>query len=129
MIAARIAFHAEKSICPTNLIWQTRRTGIDFHTSRPGEVLRNLESATSKQGVDVMFVKPTSSPEEALDRFYSLASTLRDSGIPQANLGKLERIWLQRRDVPAQLLPYAAAAFVAGFTGRPKPDMDSSLTG
>ena len=48
-----------------------------------------------------MFVKASSSPEEALDLFYRLASTLRDSGIPQANLGRLERIWLQRRDVPA----------------------------
>jgi len=70
-----------------------------------------------------MFVEETSSPEEALERFYRLAATLRDSGIPQANLGRLEKIWLQRRDVPARLHPYAAAAFFAGFTGLPKPDV------
>jgi hypothetical protein len=68
-----------------------------------------------------MFVKETSSPEEAVERFYRLASTLRDTGVPQATLGKYEKIWLQKRDVPAQLYPYAAAGFVAGFTGQPKP--------
>jgi hypothetical protein len=73
-----------------------------------------------------MFVKETSSPEEAVERFYSLASTLRETGVPQANLGKYEKIWLQQRNVPAQLYPYAAAGFIAGFTGKPKPVMSWS---
>ena len=75
-----------------------------------------------------MFVKESSSPEGALDRFYDLAATLRDSGIPQVHLGKLERIWLQRRDVPARLHPFAAAAFFAGFTGLPKPNVNTTLS-
>ena len=38
----------------------------------------------------------------------------------------LEKIWLQRRDVPAHIYNYAYAAFIAGFTGQPKPDLLSA---
>ena len=65
------------------------------------------------------------SPADTLQHFYLLATTLRDSGIPQDELRSLERIWLQRRDIPGSLYHYAYAAFIAGFTGQPKPDLDA----
>lgn len=71
----------------------------------------------------MMEMTSTTSPGEAVDSFYLLASTLRDSGISQHDLGKLEKIWLQRRDIPAHIYNYAYAAFIAGFTGQPKPDL------
>ncbi len=64
------------------------------------------------------------SPLDAVDSFYQLAATLRDSGIGQDELSKLEKIWLQRRDIPAHVYHYAYAAFVAGFTGQPKPELN-----
>jgi hypothetical protein len=71
-------------------------------------------------------INATTSPGQAVDSFYQLAATLRDSGISQDDLGKLEKIWLQRRDVPAHIYNYAYAAFIAGFTGQPKPDLLSA---
>ena len=65
-----------------------------------------------------------SAPLEAMEKYYRLASTLRESGIPQDDLPKLQKIWLQRRDIPATLYPYAYAAFIAGFTGQPRPEID-----
>lgn len=65
-----------------------------------------------------------STPAEALEKYYLLATTLRDSGIPQDDLGKLQKIWLQRRDIPAPLYHYAYAAFIAGFTGQPRPEAE-----
>ncbi len=64
----------------------------------------------------------TTSPAETLVKFHQLAMTLRGSGIPEDELPKLEKIWLQRRDIPAPLYHYARAAFIAGFTGQPMPD-------
>lgn len=66
----------------------------------------------------------TTSPAEAMEKYYLLAATLRDSGIPQEDLAMLEKIWLQRRDIPAGLYHYAYAAFIAGFTGEPMPDVE-----
>lgn len=65
----------------------------------------------------------TTSPVEVLDQFYQLAASLRSSGIPEEDLPTREKIWLQRKDIPATLYHYASAAFVAGFTGQPKPQM------
>jgi hypothetical protein len=58
--------------------------------------------------------------------FYQLASTLRDSGIPEDDLPQLEKIWLQRKDIPAPVYHYASAAFIAGFTGQPKPHLQAA---
>jgi hypothetical protein len=63
---------------------------------------------------------------EVLDQFYQLAVTLRSSGIPEEDLPVLEKIWLQRRDIPANIYHYAAAAFIAGFTGQPKPGLQAA---
>ncbi len=67
-----------------------------------------------------------STPAEAMEKYYLLASTLRESGIPQDDLGKLEKIWLQRRDIPATLYRFAYAAFIAGFTGQPIPEIEQA---
>ncbi|MBY0508622.1 MAG: hypothetical protein K2P94_00585 [Rhodospirillaceae bacterium] len=68
----------------------------------------------------------TSSPAEVLNQFYQLGATLRSSGIPEDDLQQLEKIWLQRKDIPANLYHYAAAAFIAGFTGQPKPQLQAA---
>jgi hypothetical protein len=65
-------------------------------------------------------------PAEVLDTFYQLAATLRDSGIPEEDLPKLEKIWLQRKDIPASVYHYASTAFIAGFTGQPKPHLQAA---
>jgi hypothetical protein len=71
-------------------------------------------------------ITDTSSPAEVLDQFYQLAVTLRSSGIPEDDLPQLEKIWLQRKDIPANVYHYASAAFIAGFTGQPKPQMQAA---
>jgi hypothetical protein len=68
-------------------------------------------------------ITATTTPEEIMRKYHLLATTLRDSGIEQEDLSKLERIWLQRRDIPATLYEYARAAFLAGFTGEPMPEL------
>ncbi len=71
-------------------------------------------------------IRDTTTPAEVLDMFYQLAATLRGSGIPEDDLPKLEKIWLQRKDIPASVYHYASAAFIAGFTGEPKPHLDAA---
>jgi hypothetical protein len=65
----------------------------------------------------------TTTPAEAMEQFYHLAETLRAGGLPENDLFVLERIWLQRRDIPAPLYHYVRAAFIAGFTGQPLPEL------
>ncbi len=69
-------------------------------------------------------ISHTASPIETMEKYYLLATTLRQSGIAQEDLGKLEKIWLQRRDIPSQVYHYAYAAFIAGFTGEPMPEVE-----
>ena len=71
-------------------------------------------------------ITATTSPSDVVDMFYTLAVTLRDSGIPEEDLPSLEKIWLQRKDSAATVYHCAKAAFVAGFTGQPKPHLDAA---
>jgi len=66
-------------------------------------------------------ITTTTTPEEITEQYHLLAATLRDSGIAQDDLSMLEKIWLQRRDIPATLYEYARAGFLAGFAGEPVP--------